>query len=175
MNALGVIILVFFVHGLLWGYACNAVLKYKGYLKNWFVLGFFFGIIPFIVALLLPDYKIGASTGNTIFDKQEEKEDMGANNEEAQQLLDRLKTYEGHKLEILKKYKELLDTGKITEEVYQEKMRLYTPGSEDKLPKVNSKSRMDPLEMKDWKCSYCGAENQPERTSCYFCATERVL
>ena len=172
---MGAIILIYVVNGLLWGYACNAVLKYKGYLKNWFVLGFFFGIIPFIVVLLQPDYKISASTENTIYDKQEQQGEMGTNNEAAQQLLNRLETYEGHKLEILKKYKELLDSGVITEEVYKEKMRLYTLGSVEETPKENVPRMIDPSEKKDWKCSYCGADNQPERTSCYFCATKRVL
>lgn len=48
-------LIVLIVRGIIWGFATNAVLSNKGYSDNWFLWGFFFGIIPFIVALTKPN------------------------------------------------------------------------------------------------------------------------
>lgn len=54
---------VFFIfgaaRGLIWGFATKSVIANKGYSDSeqggWFALGFFFGLIPFVVALTKPE------------------------------------------------------------------------------------------------------------------------
>ena len=79
-----------------------------------------------------------------------------------------------HKLETLNKYKELFEKGIISEEVYTEKKRLYLSNSIQEKSETEAMAPQDSKEMKDWICPTCGAENQPERTSCYFCRSEKV-
>ena len=52
--------LIFFIFwgsvlGIIWGALTQKVIKKKGYTGNWFWLGFFFGLIAFIIALAKPD------------------------------------------------------------------------------------------------------------------------
>lgn len=42
------------IDSVIWGIATAAVIKNKGYEENWFWWGFFFGIIPFIIACTKP-------------------------------------------------------------------------------------------------------------------------
>ena len=45
------VIIVPIIWGIVWGFATNKVIENKGYDENWFWWGFFFGIIPFLVAM----------------------------------------------------------------------------------------------------------------------------
>lgn len=46
--------LIFIAKPFLFGFMCQHIIKGKGYEKNWFWWGFFFGIIALIVALAYP-------------------------------------------------------------------------------------------------------------------------
>jgi len=47
--------LIYTVYGIIWGVATNTVIRNKNYNENWFLWGFFFGFIAFIVALTKPE------------------------------------------------------------------------------------------------------------------------
>ena len=42
------------IHGLIFGFATQSVIDNKGYYENWFWWGFFFGLIPFVIACAKP-------------------------------------------------------------------------------------------------------------------------
>lgn len=48
-------LIVMIIWGIIWGFACNAVIHNKGYDESWFKWGFLFEIIAFIVALTKQD------------------------------------------------------------------------------------------------------------------------
>lgn len=101
-----VIIIVYFVFAIgvcvIWGVVTNKVIENKGYSENWFWWGFFFGLIALIVALTKPDVKNTQSGNNPAFSALTEDNE-----------LDNLKK--------LKEYKELLDSGVITQEEFEKK------------------------------------------------------
>lgn len=61
--------------GVLWGFLTNKILEKKGYYNNWFWWGFFFGVIPCIVAALKPNI----SQVNTEYDYSENLEFLKGN------------------------------------------------------------------------------------------------
>lgn len=77
-----------------WGWAVNKVVKNRGYDENWFWWGFFFGLIALIVALTKPQ---------KVYDSNKQVE---SNND---------------KFDEVKKYKDLMDSGIITEEEFDKK------------------------------------------------------
>lgn len=93
--------------GCVWGWAVNKIVKNRGYDENWFWWGFFFGLLALIVALTKPQntynqYKQASwSDSATAFTNENE-----VNND---------------KFAEVKKYKELMDTGIITEEEFNKK------------------------------------------------------
>ncbi len=49
-------ILIFIIRGIIYGKATNKVLLYRGYVyDDWFIVGFFFGLVPLLVAMSRPD------------------------------------------------------------------------------------------------------------------------
>lgn len=48
------IIAIYLIYGLIWGYVCRAVVRNKGYYDDWFLWGFIFGIFAFLVAISKP-------------------------------------------------------------------------------------------------------------------------
>lgn len=51
---LGIILIVYVIQGVIFGVAVNTIIANKGYHENWFLGGFFFGIIALIVAASRP-------------------------------------------------------------------------------------------------------------------------
>lgn len=50
------LIVIFIIHGIVWGKATNKVLQYRGYFyDDWFIWGFLFGIATLLVAMSRPD------------------------------------------------------------------------------------------------------------------------
>ena len=95
--------LIFFVvliaQGCVWGWAVNKVVKNRGYDENWFWWGFFFGLIALIVALTKPQNTYDQYKSTVTYEN-------GANSD---------------KFAEVKKYKELMDAGIITEEEFDKK------------------------------------------------------
>ncbi|MBM6925892.1 SHOCT domain-containing protein [Pseudoflavonifractor phocaeensis] len=144
-------LLAILVWALIWGFATRAVIYNKGYSDNWFWWGFFFGFIAFIVALSKGDNHYNETSEkpsiirDTAFDKQiladggwkcscgrinyhyvstcacgKSKTDVVAPvktsslSQEKQTVSD---------IEAVKKYKELLDAGIITQEEFDIKKK----------------------------------------------------
>lgn len=82
-----------------WGWAVNKIVKNRGYDENWFWWGFFFGLIALIVALTKPQSTYGQYKSAVI-------------NEDSANC---------DKFAEVKKYKELMDAGIITEEEFNKK------------------------------------------------------
>ena len=55
----------------IWGYAVQSIVYNKGYVEDWFWLGFLFGIIALLVALAKPD-NVKRNTGFVHSKKEEE-------------------------------------------------------------------------------------------------------
>ena len=123
--------------GILWGHLVQKIIDNKGYSENWFWWGFFFGPIVLLVALLKPDMRTAyptaaaAQPSHNLDNKMLEAGGWkctcgkvnpsytatctcGTTKKEIQDL---------EKLEKIKSYKELLDTGVITEEEYEAKRK----------------------------------------------------
>lgn len=90
---------VFIGQGCVWGWAVNKIVKNRGYDENWFWWGFFFGLIALIVALTKPQNTYGQYKSTVAYED-------GANSD---------------KFAEVKKYKELMDAGIITEEEFNKK------------------------------------------------------
>lgn len=83
---------------------------------------------------------------------------------------------EPEKLEILKKYKELLDMGAISEDEFETKKKelLYNTDPEVKEEKpVKDTEEKEPEEETSWFCANCDKENDLERTTCRWCGAIR--
>lgn len=52
--------------GLVWGFATKAVRVNRGYTDTWFWWGFFFGLIPFIIALTKPNLLLNQTPNNYV-------------------------------------------------------------------------------------------------------------
>lgn len=53
---IAVLLVLFIIRGIVYGKATNKVLLYRGYVyDDWFVVAFFFGIVPLLVAMSRPD------------------------------------------------------------------------------------------------------------------------
>ncbi len=104
------LVLIYFIIGLAWcfgfGFATYETIKNRGYNKStaqsWFFVGFFFGIIGLLLTLTKPDL---TAQNRNIADS------------------DIINTEPKSKADELKKFKELLDSGVITEEEYNQQKR----------------------------------------------------
>ncbi len=68
-----IIIIAYCIYGVAWGIATNRVLEEKGYDDNWFVWGFFFGFIAYIVASNKPDISERSYQSDRIYDEAEKR------------------------------------------------------------------------------------------------------
>ncbi len=93
----------YMIVGTIWGIVIRKVIENKGYDDNWFWWGFFFGIFALIVAITKPNVQ------------QPSKEQKNAQEEQKKSELD--------DLSLLTKYKEMLDSGIITEEEFNAKKK----------------------------------------------------
>ncbi len=61
------IIISYLVYCIMWGIICYRIVRKKGYMENWFLLGFFFGVIAYILAVRKPDYSVESYSSNVMF------------------------------------------------------------------------------------------------------------
>lgn len=50
-----VLLILYCLRGVFWGWVVKKIIKNKGYLENWFCWGFFFGFLAMVIALTKPD------------------------------------------------------------------------------------------------------------------------
>lgn len=83
---------------------------------------------------------------------------------------------EQQNLELLKKYKELLDMGAITDTEFETKKRqiLSCNIEKDEVNKIVNQTT-EVQEARGWICSNCGKENTLERKSCRYCGAIKEL
>lgn len=91
---------------IIWGIVTDKIIKNKGYTENWFWWGFFFGLIAVIVAAAKPT----KSHANSSFPIEEKKADAAVDASD-----------EEKSIKMMKEYKELLDSGVITQEEFEQK------------------------------------------------------
>ncbi len=99
-GGLGILLIVLpicVLNGVIWGYATKMVLNNRGYDENWFWWGFFLSFIPIIVAFSKPQISVASSTATNV------------------------DSTDNDKFHQVKKCKELLDCGAITEEEFIKK------------------------------------------------------
>lgn len=153
-------IIAVIVWGCIWGFATNKVIENKNYDENWFIWGFLFGFIAFIVACTKPEntstYEMNYSFTEYSKEKnaRREKDILNENGWKCNRCgqvnqsytgtcscglskLDNDKlnkrseetpaksnnTTENDNIEEIKKYKELLDSGIITQEEFEKKKK----------------------------------------------------
>ena len=102
-----------------------------------------------------------------------------ANQESAQNIIE--------KLDILKKYKELMELGIITREEFEEKKKFYIDNNEKLAQEVaeeTKNSKQSPVEQDQkvesnmecmWECSSCHTKNTPEVRCCYYCGQVKLF
>lgn len=71
------------------------------------------------------------------------------------------------KLEVLKKYKELLDMGAVSEEEYNNKKQELMEGN--LLYKTEREERLEENDINKWICLNCNSKNEETRKSCTYC------
>ncbi len=134
------------VRGFIWGFATQTVIENKGYEENWFWWGFFFGIIALIVACSKPEntYYVYSNLGADSDKAQDQqllsaggwkcscgrvhaayvsscpcgksKSEMQRNQHNQAEAMDDL-----GKAAAIKAYKDLMDSGVITQEEFETK------------------------------------------------------
>ncbi len=53
---IAILVVFFIIRGIVYGKATNKVLLYRGYVyDDWFIIAFFFGLVPLLVAMSRPD------------------------------------------------------------------------------------------------------------------------
>lgn len=147
------VIAIIIVQGIIFGVATNAIISNKGYDENWFWWGFFFGIIAMLVALSKPEYQPvfeeddGHSyfknvsgdgktdwkcscgrvnpgyTGTCACGKTQDEIRKAENEREIEQQRKEQLEKSNLALDTLMKMKQLLDSGAITEEEFQQKKK----------------------------------------------------
>lgn len=60
-----VFLFIYIVNGVIFGIACDKIIKNKGYYDNWFWWGFFFGIVALIVAAVKPENQDNYNSDST--------------------------------------------------------------------------------------------------------------
>lgn len=141
-----VAMILLIVQGLIFGFATDAVIRNKGYDENWFWWGFFFGLVALVVAVAKPDNTVTVSY--EIRQQNHEKALLNENGWKCSQCgtvhphytgtcgcgntksasleAEQKKQKQASELENLQKlkaYKELLDSGVITEEEFEKKKK----------------------------------------------------
>lgn len=138
-------LLISFICGMIFGFATDSVISNKGYDENWFWWGFFFGWIALVVALAKPQkerYTRSPEVSAAYYDNKLMKNNgwicakcqktnphytgtcscgNTKNNNEQTKLEIEKRKLETDKIEAIKKYKELFESGVITQEEYEAK------------------------------------------------------
>lgn len=84
-------------------------------------------------------------------------------------------TNESDNLDILKKYKELLDMGAISEEEFLEKKKeLLSFNTGEQSVHTGMKQVENEENTNSWVCSNCGDRNTPDRKSCKHCGAVKI-
>lgn len=139
------------IWGVIWGKVTQKVVYDRGYKDDWFWYGFFLGIIALILALLKPDISTKSSGDSE---------------------LDNLKK--------IKEYKELLDSGVISQEEFdRKKNQLMKPEGGLKtgggLNYTSLTNNPPPANNKGgtWTCPDCGKVNPLTQRVCKDCGHEK--
>ncbi|WP_322180379.1 SHOCT domain-containing protein [Neglectibacter caecimuris] len=134
------------IWGVIWGAATQTVVYNKGYEENWFWWGFFFGFIALLVALSKPQLYSTGPLSPQLAREAEERRTMEAGGwkcvcgrlnpsytgtcacgRSRQAVLaaaaEPALENEGATVRMIKQYKELLDSGAITQEEFEKKKR----------------------------------------------------
>lgn len=134
------------IWGVIWGAATQTVVYNKGYEENWFWWGFFFGFIALLVALSKPQLYSTGPLSLQLAREAEERRTMEAGGwkcvcgrlnpsytgtcacgRSRQAVLaaaaEPALENEGATVRMIKQYKELLDSGAITQEEFEKKKR----------------------------------------------------
>ncbi len=134
------------IWGVIWGAATQTVVDNKGYEENWFWWGFFFGFIALLVALSKPQLYSTGPLSLQLAREAEERRTMEAGGwkcvcgrlnpsytgtcacgRSRQAVLaaaaEPALENEGATVRMIKQYKELLDSGAITQEEFEKKKR----------------------------------------------------
>ena len=134
------------IWGVIWGAATQTVVYNKGYEENWFWWGFFFGFIALLVALSKPQLYSTGPLSPQLAREAEERRTMEAGGwkcvcgrlnpsytgtcacgRSRQAVLaaaaEPALENEGATVRMIKQYKELLDSGAITQEEFEQKKR----------------------------------------------------
>ncbi len=134
------------IWGVIWGAATQTVVDNKGYEENWFWWGFFFGFIALLVALSKPQLYSTGPLSPQLAREAEERRTMEAGGwkcvcgrlnpsytgtcacgRSRQAVLaaaaEPALENEGATVRMIKQYKELLDSGAITQEEFEKKKR----------------------------------------------------
>jgi len=150
MEEMGIVYIVSaLIWSIIWGVIVKKVIENKGYYENWFWWGFFFGWIALIVALTKPDNNRGESLNdNSLLKKLQSEEntpsgwrctcgklnplyvgtcDCGKNRYSKQESkamgISAPLVNHSSVADDIKKYKELLDMGAITEAEFEAKKK----------------------------------------------------
>lgn len=135
------------IWGVIWGAATQTVVYNKGYEENWFWWGFFFGFIALLVALSKPQLYSTGPLSPQLAREAEERRTMEAGGWKcvcgrlnpsytgtcacgrsrqavlAAAAAGPAEEKEGAAVKMIKQYKELLDSGAITQEEFEKKKR----------------------------------------------------
>lgn len=84
---------------------------------------------------------------------------------------------EMEKIEVLKKYKELLDMGAISQEEFdKKKSSLFISETVDESSNKDTEEASVTVEKTDmWVCDNCGKENTSDRKSCRYCGAVKMM
>lgn len=97
-------------------------------------------------------------SNNNVIETKKENESANEKNAMAQEM---------EKLDVLKKYKELLDMGAISQEEYEKKKSALFNETQTDENKENDV--IEEQNTNNWVCDNCGKENIQERKSCRYC------
>lgn len=143
-----IILVTYIVQGIIFGIATNKIIENKGYSNNWFWWGFFFGIIALLVSLSKPINNVEQNKDDFWYDtlqsarKNKTLKEGGwecafchtvnenyvsicscgkTKKDTEQNIKEKESNTELDTIELIKKYKELLDSGIITQEEFDKK------------------------------------------------------
>lgn len=124
---MAVVIMLYIIQGVVFGLLTNKILENRGYDDNWFWWGFFFGVIAMVLAASKPEvsYNRGwekesvfAGTGAEAR-RRADADDEGW--EDARYQREESRHTELDTIELINKYKGLLDSGALTQEEFDKK------------------------------------------------------
>lgn len=178
-------IVLVIIFAIIWGFVCRQIIYNKGYDQNWFWWGFWFGWIAVIVALCKPEVERHAYS----YDENDRKRYGSANPSDwsnrsftlsSSPHMQKNENYvtEIEKLNLLGKYKILLDSGAISQQEYNRKKKELTGLTEtmvNMMKEKNQQSKEIAVEGGFWRCENCGEYNSEERKNCKYCGKIRYF